>query len=42
VKNCGDNVFKDVPVGKDEEALVARFLAEHDFAPNTRKRLLKY
>ena len=40
MKNSGDNVFKTIPVGKDEAALVAQFLAEHDFAANTRKAII--
>ena len=40
MKNSGDNVFRDVPVGKDEASLVTQFLADHDFAANTRKAIL--
>jgi len=40
VQNSGDNVFRDVPVGKDEPSLVSQFLTEHDFAANTRKAVL--
>ena len=35
VKNSGDNVFRDVPIGTGEGALFDEFLAEHDFASNT-------
>ena len=40
MKNSGDNVFRTIPVGKDEPSLVSQFLAEHDFADNTRKAIL--
>ena len=41
MKNSGDNVFRDVPTGKDEPSLLlGRFLADHDFAENTRKAIL--
>ena len=40
MKNCGDNVFRNVPVGKDEPLLLGQFLTEHDFAENTRKAVL--
>jgi integrase/recombinase XerC len=40
VKNSGDNVFRGLPVGKDEAALVLSFLGENDFAENTRKAIL--
>ena len=35
MKNSGDNVFGKVIVGAGEAALLAEFLAEHDFASNT-------
>src|SRR5688500_14746952 len=37
MKYSGDNVFEGIPVGKDEASLFARFLAEHDFSPHTRR-----
>ena len=40
MQNSGDNVFRAIPVGKDEPTLVSQFLAEHDFADNTRKAIL--
>lgn len=40
MKNTSDNVFKTIPVGKDEAALVSQFLAEHDFAVNTHKAII--
>jgi site-specific recombinase XerD len=39
VKNSSDNVFRSIAVGKDEEDLARRFLAEHDFAANTSKAI---
>jgi integrase/recombinase XerC len=41
VKNCGDNVFKSIPVGKCEPSLLAQFLSEHDFAANTRRAVVQ-
>lgn len=37
MKNSGDSVFEGVPVGPEEVALVIRFLADHDFAADTRR-----
>lgn len=37
MKNSGDSVFESVPVSGQEADLIARFLAENDFAPNTRR-----
>jgi site-specific recombinase XerD len=37
VKNSGDNVFDGIPVGQDEAALFAAFLAGHDFSANSRR-----
>jgi integrase/recombinase XerC len=37
VKNSGDNVFRNIPVGSEEPSLVSLFLAAHDLASNTRK-----
>lgn len=39
MQNSSDNVFRNIPVGKDEPSLVTQFLAEHDFAENTRKAI---
>jgi len=37
MKNSGDNVFRGIPVGENEAALVMEFLIQNDFAPNTKK-----
>ena len=37
MKNSGDNVFRDIPVGENEAGLVMEFLNQNDFAPNTQK-----
>jgi integrase/recombinase XerC len=37
MKNSGDSVFDGIPVGPEEGALAARFLADHDFAADTRR-----
>jgi integrase/recombinase XerC len=37
VKNWGVNLFRDTPVGKDEAALSANYLTQHDFAEGTRR-----
>jgi site-specific recombinase XerD len=37
MKNSGDSVFHGIPVGPEEGALAARFLADHDFAADTRR-----
>jgi len=37
VKNSGDNVFENIPVGSEEPALISQFLAAHDLASNSRK-----
>jgi len=39
VKNSGDNVFDDIPVGKTEASLFNQFIAAHDFAANTRRAI---
>jgi len=41
VEDSGDNVFRSIPVGKDEPSLLGQFLAEHDFAANTRKAIIR-
>lgn len=37
MKNTGDNVFDPNPVGDGEGALIATFLTNNDFSPNTRR-----
>jgi integrase/recombinase XerC len=37
MKNCGDNVFQGIPVGREEAALFGQFVSDHDFAAHTRK-----
>lgn len=39
-KNSGDNVFRNVPVGRQEASLVNQFLAAHDLAPNSRRAII--
>lgn len=36
-QNSGNNVFQGLPVGADEAARFARFIASHDFSPHTRR-----
>jgi site-specific recombinase XerD len=36
-QNCGDKVFKGIPVGKEEPGHFAAFLAAYDFSPNSRR-----
>lgn len=38
-QNRHDNVFDGVPVGKEEESLVAAYLDGHDFSPHTRRAI---
>lgn len=40
MKNSGENVFGDIPVGAEEPGLVSRFLDSHDFAPGTRRGII--
>jgi len=40
VKNCGDNVFRNIHVGPDEASLVVQFLDSHDFAAESRRAFL--
>lgn len=40
MKNSGVNAFGDIPVGKDEPALLKQFLGCHDFAPGTRRLIV--
>jgi len=37
MKNSGDSVFDGIPVGPEDGALASRFLADHDFAADTRR-----
>jgi site-specific recombinase XerD len=37
VKNCGDNVFEGIAVKADEASFFHRFLADNDFAADTRR-----
>lgn len=40
MKNSGVNVFRDIPVGKDEAGLLDQFLGCHDFASGTRRLVI--
>lgn len=40
MKNSGENVFRTIPVGPEEEALVKGFLDAHDFAAGTRRGII--
>lgn len=40
MKNSGDNVFEGLLVGAEEAALLAGYLADHDFSPHTRKAIM--
>lgn len=37
MKNWGVKLFEGIPVGKDEAALIADYLTQHDFAEGTRR-----
>lgn len=37
MRNSSDSVFEGIPVGPEEGALAASFLADHDFAADTRR-----
>ena len=39
MKNCPDNLFDGIPVGKDEASLAARFFADNDFAVHSRRAI---
>ena len=41
MENSGDNVFSGIPVGKDEASLLGQYIAQHDFAANTRKAVIQ-
>lgn len=38
-QNSGDNVFRGIPVGPEEGALLAQFRDSHDFAENSRRAM---
>ena len=38
-QNSGDNVFKGLSVGPEENGLVLAYLASHDLAPNSRRAI---
>lgn len=40
MKNCQDNLFDDIPLGREEASLVARFLADHDLSPHSRRAVI--
>jgi site-specific recombinase XerD len=40
-QNSADNVFKGIPVGKEEPALFAAFLDGHDFSENSRRAFVQ-
>jgi integrase/recombinase XerC len=39
-KNSRDNLFSGIPVGKDEPALAAQYLQDHDLAANSRRAVV--
>ena len=39
MKNCPDNLFNNIPVGKGEAALAARFFSDNDFAAHSRRAI---
>jgi len=41
VKNYGDNLFENIPVGPDEASLFVRFLDGHDFSPHSRRAFIQ-
>jgi hypothetical protein len=41
VKNWGDNVFQSLAVAKDEAAHFSEYLADHDFAAETRRAVIQ-
>ena len=40
MQNCGDNVFKGIPVAPEQASLVDGYLAGRDFSPHTRKAFI--
>ena len=40
-QNSGDNVFKGIPVGKEEPTLFATFLDSNDFTANSRRAFIQ-
>ncbi|QDU82780.1 Tyrosine recombinase XerC [Polystyrenella longa] len=41
MKNSGNNVFQNILTGTAEEELIQRFIAEHDFSPNTVRAIIQ-
>jgi integrase/recombinase XerC len=39
VKNCPDNLFASMPVGREEASLVTQFLDDHDLSPHSRRAI---
>ena len=39
MKNCPDNLFNGIPVGREEPALLAGFLDDHDLSPHSRRAI---
>ena len=40
MKNCPDNLFASIPVGREEPSLVAHFLDDHDLSPHSRRAII--
>jgi integrase/recombinase XerC len=40
MKNCPDNLFDGIPVGREEPAKVVSFLADHDLSPHSRRAII--
>ncbi len=40
MENCHDNLLTGIPVGREEPALVAGFLGDHDLAPHSRRAII--
>lgn len=39
MKNCPDNLFDGIPVGREEASLVVGFLDDHDLSPHSRRAI---
>ena len=39
MKNCPDNLFNNIPVGREETSLVVSFLDDHDLSPHSRRAI---
>ncbi len=39
MKNCPDNLFANIPVGREEASLVTQFLDDHDLSPHSRRAI---